>query len=112
VQILDLVESFREMAVSLMEVHLSSISNRLNEVMRVLTVISTLFIPLTFVVGVYGMNFDYMPELRWRWSYPVLWILMIALAVAMFVVFRRRGWIGTGASRDAIRAERPARRER
>ena len=63
VQILDLVESFREMAVSLMEVHLSSISNRLNEVMRVLTVISTIFIPLTFVVGVYGMNFDYMPEL-------------------------------------------------
>ena len=108
VQILDLVESFREMAVSLMEVHLSSISNRLNEVMRVLTVISTIFIPLTFVVGVYGMNFDYMPELRWRWSYPILWVLMIALAVGMFAVFRRRGWIGTGASREASRAERRA----
>ena len=107
VQILDLVESFREMAVSLMEVHLSSISNRLNEVMRVLTVISTIFIPLTFLVGVYGMNFDYMPELRWRWAYPALWGAMIALGVGMFVIFRRRGWIGTGASRDAAaRGER------
>jgi magnesium transporter len=106
VQILDLVEAFREMAVSLMEVHLSSISNRLNEVMRVLTVISTIFIPLTFLVGVYGMNFDYMPELRWRWAYPALWVSMIGLGAWMFSVFRRRGWIGTGASRDAIRARR------
>ena len=70
VQILDLVESFREMAVSLMEVHLSSISNRLNEVMRVLTVISTIFIPLTFIVGVYGMNFRYMPELECALGLP------------------------------------------
>jgi magnesium transporter len=106
VQILDLVESFREMAVSLMEVHLSSISNRLNEVMRVLTVIATIFIPLTFLVGVYGMNFDYMPELHWRWAYPVLWCLMIGLGVGMFLVFRRRGWIGTGASREATRPRR------
>jgi magnesium transporter len=106
VQILDLVESFREMAVSLMEVHLSSVSNRLNEVMRVLTVISTIFIPLTFLVGVYGMNFEYMPELRWRWAYPTLWVLMIALGVGMFGVFRRRGWIGTGASREADRVRR------
>jgi magnesium transporter len=101
VQILDLVESFREMAVSLMEVHLSSISNRLNEVMRVLTVISTIFIPLTFLVGVYGMNFHYMPELTWRWAYPALWAAMIAIGVTMFIAFRRRGWIGTGASREA-----------
>jgi len=101
VQILDLVEAFREMAVSLMEVHLSSISNRLNEVMRVLTVISTIFIPLTFVVGVYGMNFRFMPELEWRWSYHILWIVMLGIAGAMFVGFRRRGWIGTGASREA-----------
>jgi magnesium transporter len=106
VQILDLVESFREMAVSLMEVHLSSISNRLNEVMRVLTVISTIFIPLTFLVGVYGMNFRYMPELESRWAYPALWIVMIGIAVAMVVVFRRRGWIGTGASREAIQESR------
>jgi magnesium transporter len=90
-----------------MEVHLSSISNRLNEVMRVLTVISTIFIPLTFLVGVYGMNFDHMPELHWRWAYPVLWALMIALAVWMFAIFRRRGWIGTGASRETERRRQP-----
>ena len=101
VQILDLVEAFREMAVSLMEVHLSSISNRLNEVMRVLTVISTIFIPLTFLVGVYGMNFRFMPELEWRWSYPILWVVMLGIGAAMFAGFRRRGWIGTGASREA-----------
>jgi magnesium transporter len=111
VQILDLVESFREMAVSLMEVHLSSVSNRLNEVMRVLTVISTIFIPLTFLVGVYGMNFDYMPELHWRWAYPALWGVMIAIGVFMFAVFRRRGWIGTGASREAARPAREERRQ-
>ena len=106
IQIIDLVESFREMAVSLMEVHLSTISNRLNEVMRVLTVISTIFIPLTFLVGVYGMNFHYMPELEWRWAYPALWALMIAIGVAMFIAFRRRGWIGTGASRAAVEEAR------
>jgi len=106
VQIIDLVESFREMAVSLMEVHLSTISNRLNEVMRVLTVISTIFIPLTFLVGVYGMNFHYMPELAWRWSYPLLWALMLSIAFAMYRGFRRRGWIGTGASRQAIEEAR------
>jgi hypothetical protein len=110
VQIIDLVESFREMAVSLMEVHLSSVSNRLNEVMRVLTVISTIFIPLTFLVGVYGMNFDYMPELRWRWAYPALWAVMIGLGVGMFAIFRRRGWIGTGRERDAGQAEQASRR--
>jgi magnesium transporter len=112
IHILDLVESFREMAVSLMEVHLSSISNRLNEVMRVLTVISTIFIPLTFLVGVYGMNFRVMPELGWRWSYPILWVFMIGLALAMVVLFRRRGWIGTGGSRAAFAGDRPARRSR
>jgi len=103
IQILDFVESFREMAVSLMEVHLSSISHRLNEVMRVLTVISTIFIPLTFLVGVYGMNFRHMPELEWRFAYPALWLAMIGLAVAMYVGFRRRGWIGAGTSREARR---------
>jgi magnesium transporter len=108
IHILDLVESFREMAVSLMEVHLSSISNRLNEIMRVLTVISTIFIPLTFLVGVYGMNFRVMPELEWRWSYPILWVLMLALGAVMFVGFKRRGWIGTGASSAAARTARKA----
>jgi magnesium transporter len=94
VQINEVLESYREIAVSLMEVHLSSVSNRMNEVMKVLTVIATIFIPLTFLVGVYGMNFDYMPELRVRWAYPLLWVLMIAVALTMYVYFRRRGWVG------------------
>jgi len=93
-EILDLVESFREMAVSLMEVHLSSISNRLNEVMRVLTVISTIFIPLTFITSLYGMNFDWMPELRSPWGYPVVILAMVTLALLMILWFWRRGWLG------------------
>jgi len=97
IQLIDVVESYREMAVSLMEVYLSSISNRLNEVMKVLTVMSTIFIPLTFLVGVYGMNFQYMPELHQHWAYPSLWVAMLAIAAAMVWVFRRRGWIGGGA---------------
>jgi magnesium transporter len=94
VQINEVLESYREIAVGLMEVYLSSLSNRMNEVMKVLTVIATIFIPLTFLVGVYGMNFDYMPELRWRWSYPTLWVLMLGAGVSMWLYFRRRGWVG------------------
>jgi magnesium transporter len=97
VQINEVLESYREIAVGLMEMYLSSLSNRLNEVMKVLTIISTIFIPLTFVVGVYGMNFEHMPELRQRWAYPAVWALMIAVAVGMFLFFRRKGWIGEDA---------------
>jgi magnesium transporter len=97
VQINEVLESYREIAVSLMEVYLSSVSNRMNEVMKVLTVISTIFIPLTFVVGVYGMNFEYLPELRIRWAYPALWALMLAMACSMWLFFRRKGWVGRGS---------------
>ena len=97
IQLIDVVESYREMAVSLMEVYLSSVSNRLNEVMKVLTVMSTIFIPLTFLVGVYGMNFQYMPELHQPWAYPALWVAMLAIAATMVWLFRRRGWIGRSA---------------
>lgn len=93
-QIVDLVESYREIGSALMDVHLTAISNRLNEVMKVLTVIATIFIPLTFIVGVYGMNFEHQPEYGWRWSYPVLWAFMITLAAWMLWMFRRKGWIG------------------
>jgi magnesium transporter len=96
VQINEVLESYRELAVSLMEVYLSSVSNRMNEVMKVLTVISTIFIPLTFVVGVYGMNFEHMPELRQRWAYPALWVGMLTMAASMWVFFRRKGWVGQG----------------
>jgi magnesium transporter len=94
VQINEVLESYREIAISLMEVYLSSVSNRMNEVMKVLTVIATIFIPLTFVVGIYGMNFDYMPELHVWWAYPAVWVVMLTVAFSMWVFFRRRGWIG------------------
>lgn len=95
---LDLVESYREMATSLLDVYLSSLSNRLNDVMKVLTIIATVFIPLSFVVGVYGMNFDRsvspwnMPELGMRFGYPVLWLVMLAIVAGMLFYFRRRRW--------------------
>ena len=99
VQIIDLLESFREMSASLLEVYLSSISNRTNEVMRVLTIIATIFIPLTFIVGVYGMNFDQsvspwsMPELRWYWGYPLVWLVMLTVAGSLIWFFRRKQWL-------------------
>lgn len=106
VQLLDLLENYREMATSLMDVHLAMVSNRLNEVMRVLTVIATIFIPLTFVAGVYGMNFVHMPELKWEYGYPVVMGGMALAAIWMLLLFRRRGWIGSGASsRDRDLAE-------
>ncbi len=98
-QILDLVEAYREIGSALMEVHLTNISNRMNEIMKVLTVIATIFIPLTFIVGIYGMNFDTshplnMPELRWPYGYVAVMLFMLALALGMLWVFKRRGWIG------------------
>jgi magnesium transporter len=99
VHALDLVESYREMASSLLEVYLSSLSNRMNDVMKVLTIIATVFIPLSFIVGVYGMNFDRsvsawnMPELGWRFGYPILWLVMVALVAGMLLFFRRKNWI-------------------
>jgi magnesium transporter len=97
VQVLDIVESYREMAASLLDLHFSGLSVRLNDIMRVLAVISTLFMPLTFVVGIYGMNFDRsspwnMPELGWEYGYPVLWGLMLAMVAGMILFFRRKGW--------------------
>ncbi|NJN20944.1 MAG: magnesium/cobalt transporter CorA [Leptolyngbya sp. RL_3_1] len=98
VQSLDMLETYRELASSLMDVYLSSVSNKMNEVMKTLTVISTIFIPLTFVAGIYGMNFSpsaspwNMPELNWYWGYPGVWLLMIAIAAGLFYFFWRRGW--------------------
>lgn len=94
IQISDTLESLREVALGLMDVQLSTVANRTNEVMKVLTVMSSIFIPLTFIVGVYGMNFDVMPELRSRFGYPIVWLIMIAIGVGMLNYFRRRGWVG------------------
>lgn len=92
VQLLDIVETYRELASSLMDVYLSSMSNRTNEIMQFLTVISTIFIPLTFIAGVYGMNFKYMPELDWKWGYFICLTLMASIAIALLYFFHRQGW--------------------
>jgi len=98
IQILDMVETYREFAASLMDVYLSSVSNKMNEVMKVLTVISTIFIPLTFICGLYGMNFDpqvspfNMPELDWYWGYPTVLAVMLLIAGGLSYSFWRRGW--------------------
>ena len=98
VQVLDILESYRELATSLMDMYLSSVSNRMNEVMKVLTIISTIFIPLSFVVGLYGMNFNSeaspwnMPELNWTYGYPLCLLGMGAIAGGLIVFFWRKGW--------------------
>jgi magnesium transporter len=94
VQILDIVESFRETAAALTDLHMSVTSNRTNEVMRVLTVMATLFIPATFLAGVYGMNFEHMPELGWGLAYPAFWAACLAMFGGLLFYFRRRGWLG------------------
>ena len=93
IQVIDAVETFRDMVSGMLDIYLSSISNRLNSVMKVLTIIATLFMPLTFLAGVYGMNFKYLPELEWRWSYPVFWLVSIAIGVSMLVYFKKKKWI-------------------
>jgi magnesium transporter len=93
IQILETVETYREMLTSLMDVYLSSIANRTNEVMKVLTIITTLFIPLTFLAGLYGMNFRFMPELQWRYGYYVLLGVMAVITVGMFLYFRKKRWL-------------------
>jgi magnesium transporter len=99
IQLMDMVETFREMASGLVDEYMSAVSNRMNEIMKVLTVMATIFIPLTFIVGVYGMNFDTkaspynMPELSWAYGYPALLLLMAAVAGGMLYYFRRKRWI-------------------
>jgi len=94
VQILDIVETHREITNGLMDVYLSSVSNRMNEIMKTLTIMASIFIPLTFVAGIYGMNFEYMPELHSRWAYPMVWLIMLTIAGGLFFYFQRRGWLG------------------
>ncbi len=99
IQLMDMVETFREMASGLVDEYMSAVSNRMNEIMKVLTVIATIFIPLTFIVGVYGMNFDTkaspynLPELRWAYGYPAVLLLMAVIAGGMLLYFRRKKWL-------------------
>lgn len=93
IQVIDSIETFRDMLSSMIDIYLSSISNRMNEVIKMLTIIATIFIPLTFIAGVYGMNFKYMPELEWRWGYPVIWSVMLTIGILMLIYFKRKKWI-------------------
>jgi magnesium transporter len=93
IQVIDTIESFRDIISGMMDLYLSTVSNKMNEVMKVLTIMATIFIPLTFVAGIYGMNFKFMPELEWKWSYLVLWILLIVIFCGMIFYFRRKKWL-------------------
>jgi magnesium transporter len=93
IQIIDTIESFREMLSGMLDIYLSTISNKMNEIMKVLTIIATIFIPLTFVAGIYGMNFRYMPELEWRWGYFMAWGVMLVIAVLLLSFFKKRKWL-------------------
>ncbi len=93
IQVIDTIESLRDVLSGLQDLYLSTISNRMNEVMKVLTMMATIFIPLTFIAGIYGMNFEYMPELKWKWSYPVLWGVLVAIFVSMLIWFKRKRWL-------------------
>ncbi len=93
IQVIDAVETYRDVLSGMLDLYLSTVSNRMNEVMKVLTIIATIFIPLTFVAGIYGMNFQFMPELGWHWSYPLLWLVMVIVALSMVAFFRRKKWL-------------------
>ncbi|MGQ9632452.1 MAG: magnesium/cobalt transporter CorA [bacterium] len=93
IRVMDTVETLRDIVSGMLDIYLSSVSNRMNEVMKVLTIIATIFIPLTFIVGIYGMNFKYMPELEFRWGYPIVLSAMLVAGVLMLVYFRRKRWL-------------------
>jgi magnesium transporter len=93
IQTIDTIETFRDMVSGMLDIYLSSVSNRLNSVMKVLTIIATIFMPLTFLAGIYGMNFKYMPELEWRWGYPAIWLIMIGIGIFMLVYFKKKNWL-------------------
>jgi magnesium transporter len=92
VQIIDAIDSYRDMLSGMLDVYLSLTSNKMNEVMKVLTIFAAIFIPLTFVASIYGTNFRYMPELEWKWGYLVFWVVLIAIGISMVVYFRRKKW--------------------
>lgn len=92
IQIIDMVETNQDLITGMLDLYLSSVSNRMNEVMKILTMFASIFIPLTFIAGIYGMNFEFMPELTWRWSYPFLWLVMVSGALGMLFYFKKKGW--------------------
>ncbi len=93
IQVIDTVETFRDLLGGMLDLYMSNVSNRMNEIMKVLTLIATIFIPLTFIAGVYGMNFEYMPELAWKWAYPAVWGIMIGLGIGLVFFFKKKNWL-------------------
>jgi magnesium transporter len=93
IQVIDTIETYRDMVSGILDIYLSSVSNKMNEVMKVLTIIATIFIPLTFIAGIYGMNFEFMPELKLPWAYPGIWGLMLFIFLGMIFYFKRKKWL-------------------
>ena len=93
IQIIDTIETFRDMISGMLDIYMSSVSNKMNEVMKVLTIFAAIFIPLTFIAGIYGMNFQYMPELSIRWAYPAVWIIIISISISLLIYFKHRKWL-------------------
>jgi magnesium transporter len=92
-QVIDTTETFREMVSGLLDIYLSSVSNKMNEVMKVLTIIATIFIPITFLVGLYGMNFKYMPELEWQWGYFAVLLIIVIIVIGLIIFFKKKKWL-------------------
>tara|TARA_R110001599_G_scaffold353881_1_gene602048 strand:+ start:27735 stop:28799 length:1065 start_codon:yes stop_codon:yes gene_type:complete len=93
IRIIESIELHRDITSGLLDIYISGVSNRMNEVMKVLTVFASIFIPLTFLTGIYGMNFEYMPELKWHWAYPALWCVFISIPAVLLVYFKRKKWL-------------------
>jgi magnesium transporter len=93
VRVTESIETYREILSGLLEIYITSVSNKMNEVMKVLTVFASIFIPLTFLAGIYGMNFEHMPELKWTWAYPALWVAFITIPVVLLVYFKKKKWL-------------------
>lgn len=93
IRIIEAMESYRDLIAGMLDIYLSSVSNKMNETMKVLTVFMSIFIPLTFIAGVYGMNFDYMPELKWKWAYPALWVVFISISLFLLRIFKKKDWL-------------------
>lgn len=93
IRVIESMDSYRDLITGMLDIYLSSVSNRMNEVMKVLTMFATIFIPLSFLTGVYGMNFQFMPELNWVWSYPILWGVFLSIMISLLIFFRRKKWI-------------------
>jgi magnesium transporter len=93
IQTIDTIETFRDMISGMLDIYMSSVSNKMNEIMKVLTIFAAIFIPLTFIAGIYGMNFQYMPELSIQWAYPAIWIVIIIVTVTLLAYFKHKKWL-------------------